>query len=123
LVTVPIARNEPRAFGVICDPTQFTEVMEVPATILSNETYKTYISIDLIEPGVQLGVAIHGTEVLAERTFDDSIPWILVRVLGPPSYLWGILVRVFGTHSYLWAVIFTILLVAAVAIFALVLIR
>ena len=83
--------------------------MEVPATILSNETYKTYISIDLIEPGVQLGVAIHGTEVLAEQTFDDSIPWILVRVLGPPSYL--------------WAVIFTILLVAAVAIFALVLIR
>jgi len=59
--------------------------MEVPVTMLGNETYKTHISIDLIEPGVQPDMAIPGAEVLAERTFDDSILWILVRVVSSPA--------------------------------------
>jgi len=59
--------------------------MEVPATMLSNETYKTHISVDLIEPGVQPDMAIPGAEVLAKRTFDDSILWILVPVLSSPA--------------------------------------
>jgi hypothetical protein len=77
LITIPIARDEPRAFGEICDPSKYAEIMEIPATILSSEKYKTHISIDLIEPGVQPDSA----GVLAEQTFRDSIPWILVRVL------------------------------------------
>jgi hypothetical protein len=34
LIARPLARNEPRAFGEISDPTKFMEIMEVPATIL-----------------------------------------------------------------------------------------
>jgi hypothetical protein len=30
-VTRPIAANEPRDFGVVCDKTKFTEAMELPA--------------------------------------------------------------------------------------------
>jgi hypothetical protein len=79
LIARPIARNEPRAFGVICEPAEFAEVMQVPATILSNETYKTYTSIDLTEPGRPV-TAVPSVEILAQRTFDDSIPWIVVSV-------------------------------------------
>ena len=53
LLARPIARNEPRAFGVICDPTEFTSIFEVPVTMLSDEKYKTYIVIDLCEAGGQ----------------------------------------------------------------------
>jgi hypothetical protein len=122
LIARPIARNEPRAFGEICNPTEFAEVMQVPATILSNETYKTYTSIHLTEPG--RSVTDPGVEVLAQRTFDDSIPWIVVSV-------YSITDAVMTDHhdepaplpALVWAVIYALLLVAAVAIFALVLIR
>ena len=79
-ISRPIARNEPRAFSAICDLSKFTAVMEVPVTILSNETYKTYIAIDVSEPGGQPILQIPGASILQQQTFDDSIPWILVSL-------------------------------------------
>ena len=83
-IVILAGRNDAQAFGTICDPTKFAEVMEIPATVLSAEN-KTHISIDLTEPGVEPSMAIRGAEVIAEQTFRDSIPWILVRLMRAPA--------------------------------------
>jgi hypothetical protein len=45
LVTRPIASNEPRAFNVPCDQTQFSEVMEVSVDLLSSKRYETNVAM------------------------------------------------------------------------------
>jgi hypothetical protein len=83
MVIRPTAAHEPRAFGVTCDPAEFLDVMEVPASLLSAETYKTHISIDLTEPGSQ-PIITPGSQVLAQHAFKDAIPLILVSVIADP---------------------------------------
>jgi hypothetical protein len=83
LVTRPIASDEPRAFNVPCDPTQFSEVMEVPVGQLSSKRYETNVAIDVTEPGGQ-PIITPGARILAQRVFDDAIPWILVTVFHYP---------------------------------------
>lgn len=82
LITRPIASHE-RAFGGICDPDEFFEVMEVPASILSSKTYETYISIDLTEPDFPPIITALG-KVVAQRAFRDAPPWIWVTVTNNP---------------------------------------
>ncbi len=53
LVTRPIAPDEPRLVGVICDPAKFDAVLEVPVSILSAKKYETYVAVDLTEPDGQ----------------------------------------------------------------------
>jgi hypothetical protein len=83
MVTRPISSDEPRAFGVICDLAEFSEVMEIPVEMLSPNKYETVISIDVTEPGGQAIVTFPGREILAQRVFDDSVPHVLVSVQGP----------------------------------------
>jgi hypothetical protein len=80
LIIRPITFHEPRAFGVICDPAEFSEVMEVPASILSTKTFETHIAIDLTEPGGPPILMVAG-EVVARRAFSDAPPWIWVSVV------------------------------------------
>ena len=83
LITRPIASHEPRASGVICNPIEFSEVMEVPASLLSSKRYETYISIDLTEPDGPPIVTALG-EVVAQQAFRDAPPWIWVTVTNNP---------------------------------------
>jgi hypothetical protein len=83
LVTRPIASDEPRAFGVICDPTKFYEVMEVSITLISSKKHETMVSVDLTEPDGEPIITPGGT-ILAQHAFADSIPWILVTVFNWP---------------------------------------
>ncbi len=87
LITRGIASDEPRAFGVPCDPTKFSEVVVVPARILSPKHYETYTSIDVSEPGLKPLLMGGGEEILSQRVFDDAIPHITVTVYRwrPPS--------------------------------------
>jgi hypothetical protein len=80
LITRGIASDEPRAFGVRCDPTKFSEIMEIPAGILSPKHYETHTSVDLSEPGLQPLLMGGGEEILSQRVFDDAIPHITVTV-------------------------------------------
>jgi hypothetical protein len=83
-VTRPIARDEPRAFGAICNPAEFAEVMEVPADILSPKKYDTQVAVDLTEPdGKPSGNASDG-EIIHQHAFTDSVPWFLVSVISKP---------------------------------------
>jgi hypothetical protein len=79
LITRPIASDEPRAFGVICNPAEFSGVLEVPANMLSTKKYEMSISIDLTEPDSP-PIITPGSRIVAQRAFNDSIPWILVSV-------------------------------------------
>jgi hypothetical protein len=83
-ISLPTASREPRAFGVICDPAKFSEVMEVPVSILSPKTYETYVSIDLTEPDGSPSINTSDGQILAQQRFKDSIPWILVSVVLKP---------------------------------------
>jgi hypothetical protein len=84
-VTRPIASSEPRLFGVICNPAEFDEVMEIPISILSAETYETSVSIDLTEPnGSSPSLNTSEGRILAQQIFKDSIPWIRVSVVFRP---------------------------------------
>jgi hypothetical protein len=84
LVTRSIASDEPRSFGVPCNPDEFSEVMEVPISIISPLKYETHISVDLTEPDGE-PIITPGSQIIAQHTFKDSVPWILVTVFtGPP---------------------------------------
>jgi hypothetical protein len=50
MITRGIASDEPRAFGVHCDPRKFSDVMEIPASVVSQKRYETYTSIDVSDP-------------------------------------------------------------------------
>lgn len=84
MVTRPIASDEPRAFGVICDRAEFSEVMEIPVEMLSSKKYETSISVDLTEPGGQ-PIITPGAKILAQKLFDNSTPQILVSLFTGPS--------------------------------------
>jgi hypothetical protein len=80
LITRGLASDEPRAFGVLCDPTKFSEIMEIPVEILSPKHYETYTSVDVSEPGLQPMLMGGGEEIPLQRVFDDAIPHITVTV-------------------------------------------
>lgn len=80
-----IASDEPRAFGVTCDPTKFSEVVEIPVGILSPKHYETYTSIDVGEPGLQPLLMAGEEEILLQRVLDDAIPNITVTVYRWPA--------------------------------------
>jgi hypothetical protein len=81
MITRPIASHEPRAFGVTCDPAKFSEVMEVPVSMLSPKKYETQVSIDVTEPGGPPSINTSDGQILAQQAFKDSSPWILVSVI------------------------------------------
>src|SRR5262245_22169013 len=82
LITRGISSDEPRLFGVPCDPTEFSEIMEIPAGILSPKypDYETHMSIDVSEPGLQPLLMGGSENILCQHIFDDAIPHITVTV-------------------------------------------
>ena len=80
LLTRGIASDEPQAFGVRCDPTKFSEIIEIPAGILSPKHYWTHTSIDVSEPGLKPLLMGGAEEILLQRIFDDAIPHITVTL-------------------------------------------
>jgi hypothetical protein len=67
--------------GAVCNPANFSDVLEVPSGILG--PHDGFVAVDLIEPGCEPKEEL-GQPVLLTRTYEDSIPWIVVRV-GTPS--------------------------------------
>jgi hypothetical protein len=86
LITRGIASGEARSFGLPCDRTKFSEVMEIPANILSQKCpdYATHMSVDLCEPGLQPLLMGGREKILCQRIFDDAIPHITVTVYSYP---------------------------------------
>jgi hypothetical protein len=87
MITRPTASDEPRAFGEICDPTKFSEIVEVPNGILSAKHYETYVSIDLTDANGVPSINTSDGQILAQKVFKDSVPWIMVSVVSKKHQL------------------------------------
>jgi hypothetical protein len=66
----------PKTVGAICDPVDFSGVLEVPPGLLG--PIHGTVTIDLLEAGTQ-PVPFLGNEV-ARRLFDDVIPNVVIRI-------------------------------------------
>jgi hypothetical protein len=79
-LTTDIRCDTVREVGRICNPKEFLEVMEVPATLISPKNPReTCVSVQLTEPDGKADIAPN-CEILKQKAFKDSIPWILVSV-------------------------------------------
>lgn len=66
---------EPDHLDELCNPTEFSDVMEIPIDRLRNK--ETGLSIDLTAPGDQPNIA---GPILQRSEFKDTIPWIVVTL-------------------------------------------
>jgi len=62
-----------------CKTEAFDAVFEIPVSELWPEQYRTYVSVDLAEPGGP-PIIYPGAQILQQMIFQDSIPWILVTL-------------------------------------------
>lgn len=81
LVSRGAAPDEPSGFGVICDPAQFDEVMEVPVDRLSPNKYETCFYLDLTDTAglPSINTATGGT-ICSRHIFKDVVPWVVVTL-------------------------------------------
>jgi hypothetical protein len=79
LLTTGVASDEPAAIGVLCKPGRFADVLEIPIAELSPQKYRTYLAVDLIQPGAA-PVLTPCAVVLRQKVFQDAIPWISVTL-------------------------------------------
>ena len=80
LVTRPTPARDPRAFGEICVPAEFSEIMEIPVELLNP---RTCVSVDVTD-AKRVPTLVHPqTRVLAQRVFLEPPPHIVVTVQDP----------------------------------------
>lgn len=76
------------SIGAICDPVDFSDVVEVPFGVLGAR-YGA-VSVDLVAPGIVPDPwPFPRGEAVCERTFKDRIPWIVVRAGTTPDLKGG----------------------------------
>jgi hypothetical protein len=80
LVSFGVATGEHTAVNVRCDPKDFVAVFEVPLAMVRSEKYRTYIYVDLVEPGVD-PVLFPGATILKQESYKDAEPWIALTFL------------------------------------------
>jgi hypothetical protein len=75
----------PKTVGAICNPANFSDVIEVPPGVLGPRD--GFVAVDLIEPGCKPLELFN--PVSHTRVFKESTPWIVVRV-GNASLDWNL---------------------------------
>ncbi len=78
--TICIEPEYARKVGRTCDPSKFSEVLEIPVEKLRPLPSPTNISVDLSEPGGQPIVAGPSSVILAYWELRDAVPWIIVTL-------------------------------------------
>ena len=79
--TICIEPDYARTVGRICDPSRFSDVLEIPVEKLRPLPSPTNISIDLSESG---GEPIVAGPILQRWQLRDTVPWILVTLFENP---------------------------------------
>jgi hypothetical protein len=69
------AGHGPKSVGAICDPADFSGVVEVAPGILGPRDGD--IVVDLVEPGCK---PIPWSNVVRQEVFKDTVPWVVIRV-------------------------------------------
>jgi hypothetical protein len=67
----------PRGLGAICDPADFTGVVEIPSGVLGVAAGS--ISVDLVEPG-EATTSIPWSQVVMRKVFREATPWLVVTI-------------------------------------------
>ena len=70
------AGHGPKGVGAICDPAAFSGVVRVAPGVLGPRHGE--VKLDLVEPGHE-PMKFPG-KVIVEQTFQDTVPWLVVRV-------------------------------------------
>jgi hypothetical protein len=65
----------PKHVGAICDPTDFSGVLEVAPGVLGPRHGS--VVVDLVEPGCE---PMAWLNVVQQETFRDTVPWVVIRV-------------------------------------------
>jgi hypothetical protein len=80
-----VAPDEPRGFGVVCHPSEFDEVMEIPVSRLSPNKFETCVYVDVTDAvgAPSINTATGGT-TWEQRAFKDAVPWLLVSLTFQP---------------------------------------
>jgi hypothetical protein len=68
----------------VCLPSDFDDYLEVPIEIIRKEN-KQFVSVDLVEPGVEALRLTGHDKVVMEATFKDKVPWIVVTLGEQPQ--------------------------------------
>lgn len=67
------------ALNLPCDPHDFSEVFEIPISLLRPEKYKTHVSVDIVEPRTE-PLLVPGAKVLQQEQYRDAVPWIVLTL-------------------------------------------
>src|SRR5260370_25273917 len=65
----------PKTMGAVCDPTKFSDVVEVPPGILGPKD--GFVAVDLVEPGCATFDLFN--PVLLTQIFKEAEPWLAIR--------------------------------------------
>jgi hypothetical protein len=68
----------PKGVGAICDPADFSGIVEVPPGVLGPR--HGTISVDLVEPGCEPTNLGPSFEVVRRQDFRDFLPWVVITV-------------------------------------------
>jgi hypothetical protein len=69
------AGHGPKSVGVVCDPTAFSGVVEVPAGVLGPRHGD--VIVDLVEPGCE---PLSWPNIVRQEVFQDIVPWVVIRI-------------------------------------------
>jgi hypothetical protein len=70
--------HDPRSIGAVCDPTDFSGIMEVRPGLVGPK--EGGVAVDLVEPG-SAPVDLSPVQVVQQEIFRDVAPWIVIRVV------------------------------------------
>lgn len=79
VVSFGLASGEHKALNLL-DPNDFSDVFEVPVTLLRPDKYSTYVYVDLVEPGMD-PLLIPSAIIRLQKMYKDAEPWIVVTFL------------------------------------------
>jgi len=80
VVTFGINDAAHKALNRRCNPNDFRDVFEIQVSLLRPEKFKTHVSVDLVEPGVD-PLLIPGAKVLQQQRYKDAEPWIVLTLM------------------------------------------
>jgi len=82
------ATNADRALSLTLPPVSgnFDDLFEIPSRLLAGAQNHA-IAVDLVEPGVSPVRVTGNDRLLAEKVFQDAVPWIVVSLVETPSNL------------------------------------
>lgn len=83
LVSFGLAKGESKLLNQTCNPTEYSDVFEIPDSLLQPEKYSTCVYFDLVEPGIE-PVLYPGASILKQATYKDVVPWIVITLLHLP---------------------------------------